>query len=137
METIKKRLEKRKSNNVWDIISSIGWGTKTTNIDNIKKALLEVFNKRELKKFEKDVGKLVKDVYDFASSLEYECGVFNVFRDSDDGWSDATNHIVGLGKKSYDDFMEHPLIYVAKKTEESETKFWYKENFSYIFISTD
>jgi hypothetical protein len=109
---------------------------KTTNVDDIKKALQKVFNKRELKKFEKETSKLIKNVYDRANSLSEEiggCGLFNVFRDSDDGWSDATNHIVGLGKKSYDEFMEHPLIYVSKKTEKHKTKFWYIKNFSYIF----
>ncbi len=56
----------------------------------------------------------------------------NIFRDSDDGWSDATAHIVGLGKASYDEFMKHPLIYVAKQTEENG-RWWAEENFIYIF----
>ena len=130
---IVNRLNRRKDNDVWSIINAIGWSKKTTNYEDIKLSLKDTLSSREFKKFEKDVYRLIKNVKTIAIDAHSKYKIDNIFRDSDDGWSDATAHIVGLGKTSYDDFMAHPLIYVAKKTEEHGDRFWAKENFTYIF----
>lgn len=135
MQSIVTRLKRRKSDNFFDVVDAIGFGSKTTNIGHIRKAMNKVFPKNIMTKLENEHNTLFRELWDFADTLDDKYKIDNVFRDSDDGWSDAISHIIGLGKKSYNDFKAHPLLYVAEKTEMHGDRFWYVENFSYIFMT--
>jgi hypothetical protein len=121
---IVERLKQRKGDDVWDYINAIGWGTKTTDYKNIGKALMATLPENEWASFSDSVDDLVNKVYTVADAVPDD----NLFG-SDDSWSDATAHIVGLGKESYDEFMSDPVAYVDRKFKEN--CYWFEENFKY------
>jgi len=126
----KGRLSSRKGESIWDIIGAIGWGTKTTDYDAINKALREVFSVTAIDSIGNDVRQLATNVYKRAE--QEERGDENFFGFSDDGWSDATNHIVGLGKQAYDSFMDDPVT-VRTNLKKKGGDDWNVENFAYSF----
>lgn len=130
-KTIIERLNARKSDSTWDIIAAIGWGTKTTDYDAIGKALRAVFDETAIERLEKEARLFAKDVYSRAEEFEKEKSN-NFFRAGDDSWSDATAHIVGLGKEVFDKFMADPVS-VRDSLEKIGGDYWYHENFFYSF----
>ena len=53
---------------------------------------------------------------------------------SDDGFSDVTYHIVGLGKKVWEAAMKNPLLVEKRYHAKYGTKAGYKESFAYCFL---
>ena len=101
----------------WAIVKSIGWGTKTTDNQKIKKKLLHDLDAQE--------GPSFYEAYDQAKNkLDQKIDKFVEL--GGDSYGDLLSHIVGLGKKEYDAVMKNP-----KLAGERAARRDFKESFDY------
>lgn len=117
--------QKKPDDHYWRIIAELGWGTKTTDYKALKQELKEsqteaTINQLEIFVWEKQKG-LMEHLVDAAGSegINYA---------SDDGFSDLTAHIVGLGKAKYLEVIDRPSIAM-----EMGINIDYAESFLYVF----
>jgi len=113
----------------WAITDSIGWGGETTDYKAVLTNLQMKHSDEYIKQLHSIADKLSGDVYVAAEATERSIGSNNFFDASDDGWSDATLHIVGMGEKAYTTFIADPDKWIAAHG----TNF-YTENFGYCFL---
>ena len=134
MEVIAEKLKQRKSDNTWDIIAAIDWGTDLADIDNLSEALMEVIPQEIWGSFVEDVNGLIDYVDEIAVAVptrdvqEMEYTDYNLFDTKFEFWREIESYIVGLGKESYDEFIDDPIAYVERKIEENGTD-WYINGF--------
>jgi len=108
----------------WTEVAHIGWGTKTTDYNAIKKELLSRWTPEFANSFDAILGKKVRDLQNEIEQWEKldgrkaECG--------DDSFSDLTHHIAGLGKDVYEATMTDPELAFNRAREDD-----YTESFSY------
>jgi hypothetical protein len=109
----------------WDLVDSIGWGTKTTDNDVVRKRLLNELTPEQMEQMREHFSEFQGQLYELAEEIDIE----NV---SDDGLSDLTAHIVGLGKAEFERHVNSPKeIQVRANLRE------YTESFSYCIPSPD
>ena len=110
----------------WDIVEQLAWGRgyhKSTDYKKLGEQLDEVMNVYEIQKF----AKWVQEKREVLSKklIEYKADAWGI---GDDGFWDLTAHIVGLGKKKYEETIENP-----REAEQIVNAQSYVENFQYIF----
>jgi len=114
----------------WKMVAKIGWGTKTTNYEAIKAAILNKYHtKQEIEGIHDTFGKLKDRLYrrlDEWMELNAPDLDNRGWGTGDDGFDDLCSHIIGLGKKEYDAVMKDP-----KLAWDRARKGQYKESFSY------
>lgn len=110
----------------WTKISQIGWGTKSTDCQEIARAIYNTFGKEKVKQLENFVRTRVSDLYRAVVAYEAVHGDLDI--GSDDGFSDLRYHVVGLGMHEFDECLSDPKLlekrYLARD---------YKESFAYCF----
>lgn len=108
----------------WEAVAEIGWGTKTTDYKVVERGILENWDNEFLRSFRglknEFIWELAGKVERFEDRNSVSCGC------SDDGFSDLTHHVVGLGKEEYEASMKDPMR-VVKRGQ----KYEYTESFSY------
>ncbi len=108
----------------WEAVAEIGWGTKTTNYKVVEKAILKNWDNEFIRSFDGHLGEfrgqLCEKVESFENRNGVSCGC------GDDGFSDLTNHVVGLGKEAFEAAMADPMLVVRRGQ-----KYDYTESFSY------
>lgn len=111
-------------NEFWTEVAHMGWGTKTTDYNVVKKGLFSRWTPEFANSFcdilSSKVGQLMSKIERWEKLEDKNCGC------SDDGFSDLTHHIVGLGKHIYDATMADPEL-ALKRSHARE----YTESFSY------
>ena len=102
----------------WEEVAKIGWGTKGTKYDKIKRELLErwtpAFCASFRERYEEANSKIYKLLFDVVEGL------------GDDGYGDFIAHIVGLGKAEYERVLEDPSL-ANKRAQDGD----FKESFAY------
>lgn len=108
----------------WEAVAEIGWGTKTTDYKVVEKAILKNWDNEFIHSFDALMSEfrweLARKVEEFEDRNEVSCGC------GDDGFSDLTHHVVGLGQEAYEAAMKDPML-VVKRGQ----KYDYVESFSY------
>lgn len=110
----------------WAEVARIGWKDENPRrfYKTVERELLERWDDEFLRTFREHLdrfrGALVEKVERFEQVEEVSCGC------SDDGFSDLTNHVVGLGKEEYEASMKDPMRVVERGRE-----YRYEESFSY------
>jgi hypothetical protein len=108
----------------WDLVHSIGWGTKTTDCNEVSKKLLRELSTAQMEgmreRFSICRGELIELV---------EPTIENV---SDDGLCDLTAHIVGLGREEYEFCLNNPSA-IQDRANSGD----YVESFSYCIPHPD
>lgn len=96
----------------WANVAAIGWGTKTTDCDAVKRTLLVLWDDEfnasfqdRLHGFEDALRQKVEE-YEEDNDVSCECG--------DDGFGDLLSHCVGLGKEYYELCLEEPEWVVSR-----------------------
>lgn len=113
----------------WQLIQTIGWGTKTTDYDAIAKEMFSNLGTEKANQLSVFVSDRVNELgvavdnYERENNISLEVG-------SDDGFSDLRYHIVGMGQKEFVKCMGNPL-----KMQERYKKNQYKESFAYAFLA--
>lgn len=105
----------------WGIIAELGWGTKTEDLMVLKTQLKETHPE--------DILHLGQFVYEKQQNLMKhlkEAGKIDYA--GDDGFSDLTAHIIGLGKAKYLAVIDNPSI-----AREMGVGLDYVESFLYVF----
>ena len=105
--------------NLWDFVRKARW-TDDHDYKRIEKLLLSMPKKSAMMLHHEYKGKL-KALADHITDVE---GV------SDDGYSDLTNHIVGMGRKAYERAMSKDGVKFAQQIVNQNK---YHENFGYSF----
>lgn len=110
----------------WSLVDEIGWGTKTTDYEAIRSDLSRRFSSDEIEQYKDVLRELQYELMDVISAYEERTGKST--GTGDDGFSDLTAHIVGLGRTEYEATLRDPgrAVRRAKKRD-------YKESFSYAF----
>lgn len=91
----------------WDTVAEIGWGTKTMTPHQVERGILESWDNAFTLSFDTMFRELRQNLADTICQFERE---HNVSCDcGDDGFSDLTSHIVGLGKEVYTEEKENPM----------------------------
>ena len=108
VEAIIKRLRKVRAENFWDVVAAIGWGTITTEYDDIETALNTIYSETQIDKVHKQAEAYRKQLRKVIDAYEREHNIENFFNESDDGWWDVVAHIVGLGKEVYEEGLRNP-----------------------------
>lgn len=110
------------TNKKWDAISAIGWGTRTTDYDNIELTLL--FSEDQIKEFEDFCYTQVEQVHR-ALHKNWQSGhLHGQPWLGDDSFHDLCCHIVGMGRQVFEE-----AIATAQPPYAVEAA----ENFMYIF----
>lgn len=108
----------------WDAVAEIGWGTKTTDYKVVERGILENWDNEFIRSFDDMLrelrGELASTVERYENRNNVSCGC------GDDGFSDLTHHVVGLGKDAYEAAMKDPRL-VVRRGQDYE----YTESFSY------
>ena len=103
----------------WALTEDIGWGTKTTNYNQVRKYLRQHCNEAEIRRMNNIRADLVHALYE-------PC--FNKVTLGDDSYDDLLNHIVGLGKAEYKAVLADPELAAARANKDD-----FEESFSYCF----
>ena len=119
--------------NYWKIINQCNWGMDF-DCDRIKDFLINYYTKSERRELHDFCRKKIKKLYRTFEkySLEKFGDKYSNFYVSDDGMSDLTAHIVGLGEEEYNKVIKNPEL-ARKRAKNRE----YKENFMYSFHFDD
>lgn len=102
----------------WEKVAEIGWGTKTTDYDQIKAKILRAWTPAFTASFRERKRELNDKLYKRLDPVI--TGV------SDDGFMDLRDHIIGLGRETYEAVMKDPAV--AQKIVDEHS---YRESFSY------
>ena len=108
----------------WEAVAEIGWGTKTTDYKVVEKAILKNWDNEFISSFQSHLGEFQGQLCEEVESFENRNGVSCDC--GDDGFSDLTNHVVGLGKEAFEAAMADPMLVVRRGQE-----YDYAESFSY------
>ncbi len=107
----------------WDFVRKTGWN-KDQDYDRIKKMMLRTMNPESVK--------AMRDRFDNLYNILSRKINDEVENIGDDGYSDLLSHIIGMGKKLYNDILQDPSI--AQKIIDARA---YEESFSYVFPHDD
>jgi hypothetical protein len=114
----------------WKIVDKLGWGTKTTDSDKLKKILLNSLAPEEAEglqdafsKAQGTIGQAI-DKHRKANDIDMYMG--------GDGFSDLTAHIVGLGKREFDKHVKNPQLAIDRFNKGDFT-----ESFAYVIPYKD
>ena len=125
----KIRIYLTEEQNFWYILNKLGWGTKSTNYNDLGEQLTQYIKKVE------DIERLRRISQTFREELSSKIDMFRKsdnwsekyhYWGGDDSYWDFTSHIVGMGKEMYDKVCADP-------TNMSLVGNNYKENFEYTF----
>ena len=115
-------------NTFWTEVAHIGWGTKTTDYNAVKKVLFERWAPEFASSFtvilRGKANELKAKIEQWEKGQERRCEV------GDDSFDDLTAHITGLGKHVYAAVMGDPTLAAARASEGD-----YAESFSYCIPS--
>lgn len=119
-------MKKLTDQKAWALIAEMGWGGRTEDYKHLAKTYYKKLGKKGMKLLRQFVGARVSDLY--AAVKRYEDKGVALEVGSDDGFSDLTYHIVGLGKDEFDACIADP-----EKMEIRYKKGEYTESFAYAF----
>lgn len=111
----------------WHKIESLGWGTKTTDYAAVSAKLQDGLTPEGIVILRNFVYARQTELYKAIEKFEKKWRGLNI--SSDDGLSDVTAHIVGLGEKAFLRALANPKIIERRYN----TKDGYKESFLYCF----
>lgn len=111
----------------WKIVDSVGW---PTNTDFAKAKLMRQYDQSVMGEFAEMAGKKAAALLNALEAYEREVDGGEYFL-SDDGASDMTMHVVGLGKEVYDKSLANPEL-LAKRASQSD----FEESFLYCIPNT-
>jgi hypothetical protein len=114
----------------WDLVDELGWGTATTDYDQIRDALISRLSLDEAVEFRRFIDRAMNLLHSEITDWE-EYDDTPTVPCSDDSFSDLRAHIVGLGKKEFSSVMENPLFAYNRAMAKYGTKEGYKESFLY------
>jgi hypothetical protein len=117
--------------NYWKLIEEIGWGKKTTDYTEVAREWYAQLGKEGMEKLRAFVSTRVADLQTAVKKYEdehkqLECG-------SDDGFSDVTHHIVGMGWLEWSNAMKNPKLVETRYNAKYGTFEAYTESFAYCF----
>jgi len=119
----------------WSWIKRIGWGTRTTDHDAVRRALMTMWPSDYADEFNETLDKMEGRLYKRIFEWEKEAIASGELRGevfySDDAISDLISHIVALGKREYDAVMKNPSL-AAERFKKND----YTEAFSVAIPST-
>lgn len=111
----------------WEAVEEIGWGTPTKEFfEQIKSQIFSAWSEEFFHSFTKLLyekkNALARRIEVFEEANDTSCGV------GDDGFSDLTSHIVGLGRREYEATMKDPWCAIHRASN------WeFQESFLYCF----
>jgi hypothetical protein len=108
----------------WAEVEHIGWGTKTTDIDDIKKMLLERWDGEFMKSFQKLYDEFEGTLYTHVSQWAHTNDHFSDL--GEDGYGDLISHVIGLGHQFFEEGMKDP-----RQVVERGRAYKFTEKFSY------
>jgi len=130
-EVVLKELEKVRTNVTvnsladdigWHIIKEIGWGTKSTDYEELGKFIKNNYTKIEIKNLHEFVGTKVEILYALLDNNNIFLGI------GDDSKGDLLKHIVGLGKEEYEKVCKNPKL-IERRAKKRD----FVECFTYVF----
>ena len=128
---MKKRNEKCSEEVFWEVVDEIDWGRKSKTNRYYSKVIMAAakswspeFQKSFDAIFREKQGELMRFIARYEKAYNISCEV------GDDGFSDLTAHIVGCGKKIYEESCSEPKNAVDRAHEGD-----YIESFSYCIPS--
>jgi len=132
-EEAQKELEKMRTNTIvnlnsrtddigWHIIKEIGWGTKSTDYEELGKFIKNNYTKVEIKNLHEFVGTKVEILYALLDKNNIFLGI------GDDLTGDLLKHIIGLGKEEYEKVCKNPKL-IERRAKKKD----FVECFTYIF----
>lgn len=119
----------------WAIIEEMGWGRKTTDSTALSEEWFEKLGKEEMDKVSNFVDARVGELQRAVHKYESEHGDLEV--GSDDGFSDVTHHIVGMGKEEFDRCVANPKLVEKRYNAKYGTPEGYRESFAYVFLEPE
>lgn len=113
----------------WKIIEEFEWGTKTTDYKLLSTKLKSGnYNWRTIYEiFSEYKARLKNKICIWETENNKSLGV------GDDSFDDLTSHIIGLGKKEYDNVMANPELAYIRAGKKYGSPEGFKESFAYIF----
>ena len=114
----------------WDLIDELGWGTATTDYNQIRDDLISRLSLDEAVEFRRFIDRAMNLLYREITDWE-EYDDTPTVPCSCDSFSDLRSHVVGLGKKEFSSVMKNPLLAYNRSMAKYGTKEGYEESFLY------
>lgn len=89
-------------NEFWSEVAALGWGTKTTDCDVIKKSLLKRWTPAKAEEMREVFSALKGRLYKVLDKVVDGVG--------DDGFDDLRSHIIGLGREEFERVLAEPKL---------------------------
>ena len=120
--------------NFWAIVQSLGWG-RSYDYKAMKADLIKRLDEQQARYFrdifQRKQSELMRALSRYEEDEDVELGV------SDDGFSDLTAHIIGLGRREYNQVMKNPQLGVDRANARYGSPDGYKESFAYAIPYED
>lgn len=114
----------------WALIEQMGWGRSSRNCAALAREWYAKLGKTGMQALENFVGSRVSDLYHAVE--KYEATGKSLEIGSDDGMSDLTHHVVGLGQTEFEKNLANPKL-LARRYDKND----YKESFAYCFLEPE
>ena len=114
----------------WALIDQMGWGRSSKNYAALAREWYAKLGKTGMDGLQNFVGARVSDLYHAVE--KYEATGKSLEIGSDDGMSDLTHHVVGLGQAEFDACIANPKL-LARRYDKGD----YEESFAYCFLEPE
>lgn len=115
----------------WDLIKELGWGTKTTDCNKIQAYLFSTYDSRTVANLRSFVLSKQSELIRTIEKWEDNNRELNI--GSDDGFSDVTAHVVGLGQSEFERVKVNPVLLEERYNKPYKSLDGYRESFLYCF----
>lgn len=126
-------MNKLKNINVpgWEVISELGWGTKTTDYEKVQAYLFSTYNRRTVANLRSFVSVKQDELIMAVEKWEEKNRELKI--GSDDGFSDVTAHVVGMGQAEFEKVKANPILLEERYHKPYNSPDGYRESFLYCF----
>lgn len=131
VSSVKSRILGEEGDSWWGLINALGWGTETTDYDDVRGKLLNMYTPQELNSFRSFVDSCMNVLAHVISAWE-EYDNTPILPCSDDSFSDLRAHIVGMGKKEFAKVLDDPQFAYDRAVAKYGTEGGYTESFLYV-----
>jgi len=116
----------------WPLINVLDWANNSKDAEAIARRCIKLVGEDGWKDLSKFVDAKVGELQKTIEKYEDDNGKLGI--GSDDGFSDVTYHVVGLGQQEFNRCMANPALVEKRYNAPYGSPEGYQESFAYVFL---